>query len=604
MKLLDERGLTTVWAAIKNTFTSKSDADEKYAKKSEGVKAIRLEKTQTGDDGAMSQLIHVIKANDGQNFLSIYNADNRMDGFMSKEDKVKLDGIASGANNYTLPVATASTLGGIKVGYGGTLTGFNFPVELDDEGNAVATINGLFCISGVLKSIEFTDGDTSTNYGVNSIYHDTHSGEIKFDFPSKAGTFALTSDIPTKTSQLTNDSKFLTSADKYILPVASQNTLGGILSQQPLGNNINLWPVTVSASAIAYTNIAGLNRGSNGDIRSIIINDDNYSTTYSTTSIQKQNKPQGTSTLFHFPLKSGTLALTSDIPTKTSQLINDSGFLKQGDFECTINIYLIDTQSNSDKLKGVSITIEQQGEDVLYAIWDGSPISFTADAKAKIKISVSHADGYITPNAVEFKTVIGRDEDITFTYTPAHLGVYICDTDNKLTLPDNWDSSNNYKAVGVYVGTENSQFVIAPTLSDSSNIVWSYTDHITPGVAMSNNSEVAKKDYAGKTNTDKIIAELGTSSIYAARYCRDYTFKNGKKGYLWSLGEALDAFNNKAAISQALDKIGGSQMPTNEYFWTSTQYNYYRAWKLSFLYGYEADDSKDSLCYIRAVCAI
>ena len=35
MKLLDEKGLTTVWAAIKNTFTSKSDADEKYAKKAD-----------------------------------------------------------------------------------------------------------------------------------------------------------------------------------------------------------------------------------------------------------------------------------------------------------------------------------------------------------------------------------------------------------------------------------------------------------------------------------------------------------------------------------------------------------------------------------------
>lgn len=37
-------------------------------------------------------------------------------GFMSSADKAKLNGIASGANNYTLPKASASTLGGIKVG--------------------------------------------------------------------------------------------------------------------------------------------------------------------------------------------------------------------------------------------------------------------------------------------------------------------------------------------------------------------------------------------------------------------------------------------------------------------------------------------------------
>lgn len=35
-------------------------------------------------------------------------------GLMSKEDKTKLDGVAAGANNYTLPAATATVLGGIK----------------------------------------------------------------------------------------------------------------------------------------------------------------------------------------------------------------------------------------------------------------------------------------------------------------------------------------------------------------------------------------------------------------------------------------------------------------------------------------------------------
>ena len=38
MELLDKKGLTTVWAAIKNTFTSKSDADKKYASKSDADK--------------------------------------------------------------------------------------------------------------------------------------------------------------------------------------------------------------------------------------------------------------------------------------------------------------------------------------------------------------------------------------------------------------------------------------------------------------------------------------------------------------------------------------------------------------------------------------
>ena len=44
------------------------------------------------------------------------NATQAAPGFLSAEDKTKLDGIASNANNYSLPTASSSTLGGIKVG--------------------------------------------------------------------------------------------------------------------------------------------------------------------------------------------------------------------------------------------------------------------------------------------------------------------------------------------------------------------------------------------------------------------------------------------------------------------------------------------------------
>ena len=46
------------------------------------------------------------------------NASSVANGFMSASDKAKLDGIAAGANNYTytLPAATSSALGGVKVG--------------------------------------------------------------------------------------------------------------------------------------------------------------------------------------------------------------------------------------------------------------------------------------------------------------------------------------------------------------------------------------------------------------------------------------------------------------------------------------------------------
>ena len=52
-------------------------------------------------------------------------------GLMSSVDKKKLDGIADNANNYSLPVATSSVRGGIKIGY--TESGKNYPIKLSNE---------------------------------------------------------------------------------------------------------------------------------------------------------------------------------------------------------------------------------------------------------------------------------------------------------------------------------------------------------------------------------------------------------------------------------------------------------------------------------------
>lgn len=52
-------------------------------------------------------------------------------GLMSSVDKTKLDGIADNANSYSLPVATSSVRGGIKIGY--TESGKNYPIKLSNE---------------------------------------------------------------------------------------------------------------------------------------------------------------------------------------------------------------------------------------------------------------------------------------------------------------------------------------------------------------------------------------------------------------------------------------------------------------------------------------
>ncbi len=58
------------------------------------------------------------------------NATASKNGLMSYEDKIKLDTIETGANNYTLPEASASEMGGIQLGY--SQSGKNYPIQLED----------------------------------------------------------------------------------------------------------------------------------------------------------------------------------------------------------------------------------------------------------------------------------------------------------------------------------------------------------------------------------------------------------------------------------------------------------------------------------------
>ena len=62
------------------------------------------------------------------------NATTGAAGLMSAADKKKLDGIATNANNYSLPTANASTLGGVKSSTTGTTPGRDYNVQVNSDG--------------------------------------------------------------------------------------------------------------------------------------------------------------------------------------------------------------------------------------------------------------------------------------------------------------------------------------------------------------------------------------------------------------------------------------------------------------------------------------
>lgn len=97
--------------------THKQEVDlTDYAKKSEALKSV--ESTLNGD---LVQL-NMITVSGMQSYVNITKATQQLAGVMSAVDKNKLDGIADGANNYTLPIASATALGGIKLGSGLSVT--------------------------------------------------------------------------------------------------------------------------------------------------------------------------------------------------------------------------------------------------------------------------------------------------------------------------------------------------------------------------------------------------------------------------------------------------------------------------------------------------
>lgn len=70
------------------------------------------------------------------------NATQTASGLMSNTDKTKLDGIAAGANNYTLPSA-GSSLGGVKSGGDVTIASGVITVNDDSHNHIISNVDGL-----------------------------------------------------------------------------------------------------------------------------------------------------------------------------------------------------------------------------------------------------------------------------------------------------------------------------------------------------------------------------------------------------------------------------------------------------------------------------
>ncbi len=190
------------------------------------------------------------------------------DGGLSEKNfttalNTKLSGIASSANNYSLPTASGSTLGGIKIGSGlsidgsGVVTasgggGGGSSLTVQDEGSALSTAattlnfagNGVVASgTGATKTITVTDTNTTYSVGDGGLTENNFTNALK----SKLDGIA-------------------TSANNYTLPIASYNTLGGVKVGVGFSINNNTGLLEINLPAATTNALGAVLEDANGPI--------------------------------------------------------------------------------------------------------------------------------------------------------------------------------------------------------------------------------------------------------------------------------------------------------------------------------------------------
>ena len=258
--------------------------------------------------------------------------------------------------------------------------------------------------------------------------------------------------------------------------------------------------------------------------------------------------------------------------------LQQKGYLKKSDMKETVVIKLVSDKGESDSgLIGATVTVRGKGIIYTKETWQGTPIEVKVPCDKEVTIEAATVKMYIKPQVLKYVPSPLYNREVTFTYKALELGVFFLDKNNNIINMDSWDN-NKDTVVGVALITDKVAVVIPPGMSSA--LQWSTSIQLVEGVTTTSDSTVAATDYKGKANTEAIVKALGQNAP-AAYYCSNYTFKNGKKGYLPSLGEGREILSNLGSISRLLSDIGpeADNLSSSYSYWTSTQNDISSAWE-------------------------
>lgn len=174
-------------------------------------------------------------------------------GFMSVSDKVKLDGIAESANNYVLKKATASDLGGIKIGFTENSSSKNYPVTLDLNGEAYVHVpwtDTQTDISNCVKNDEdgIINGDLTVNGNLSTSNADIvidsgklelHSASDGIKFVSNEDSVYISKINGSANEYFATDGSIQTIQNNY-LPLSGGTVTGGITVNGAINTKSNI----------------------------------------------------------------------------------------------------------------------------------------------------------------------------------------------------------------------------------------------------------------------------------------------------------------------------------------------------------------------------
>lgn len=197
--------------------------------------------TLTGSDGSKTSVT------DADTNTTYNAATTSANGLMTSAMVTKLNGIADGANKYSLPTASASTLGGVKVGTNLTISSGVLSAKDTTYSAATTSTAGLMSAADKTKLDGIAEGANKYTYTLPTASSTLGGVKTTSTVTSTSGLTAcpIISGVPYYKDTNTT----------YTLPNATSSTLGGV----KIGSNITISSGTISltkdnvTTALGYT---------------------------------------------------------------------------------------------------------------------------------------------------------------------------------------------------------------------------------------------------------------------------------------------------------------------------------------------------------------